>query len=242
MSTLTKTVNNATVFYDSAYVNRWYDAIGPDVAKYLQQFLTIPSDDQTGDATEWELTIVEAGADTTHVITDAAGGALLITCAGNEDDGLNMQLGAAAGENVDLSGTYSLYCALKFAINDVTQTDILFGVTVTDTDAVTAVTDGLFFRSVDASAVLSLVAEKDSAESVVGVQTMVDGTTYLAEYLFDGSNVYGYVDGTLIGTINVNSPTFPNDELMRLTLHFLSGEAVANTCTVYEMRMIHLRG
>jgi len=242
MSTLQKTVNNAIVFYDSVYAHRWYDAIGPSVGKYLQQFLTLPSDDTTGDATEWELTIVEVGGSTTHVVTDAAGGALLITCAGNDDDGINMQLGAAAGENVGLSASYPLYCALKFAISAATQSDILFGVTVTDTDAVTAVTHGLYFRSVDESAVLSFVAEKNSVESVVGSQTMVDGTTYTAEFLFDGGTAYAYVDGVELGRISSASPTFPNDELMRLTLHFLSGAAAATTLTVYEMRMIHLRG
>ena len=242
MSTLTKTVNNALVFYDSVYAHRWYDAIGPSVAKYDQQFLTLPSDDSTGDATEWELTITEAGADTTHVVTDAAGGALLITCAGNEDDGISMQLGAAAGENVYLNGNYPLYMRLKFAINDVDQTDILFGVCVTDTDCLGAVTDGLYFRSVDESAVLSCVAEKNSVESVLGAQTMVDGTTYTAEVLYDGATAYAYIDGSLLGPIAYASPTFPNDELMRLTLEFLSGEAVANTLTVYEMAMVHLRG
>ena len=242
MSTLTKTVNNAVVFYDSVYAHRWYDAIGPSVAKYIQQFLTLPSDDTTGDATEWELTITEVGGATTHVVTDAAGGALLITGAGNEDDGITMQLGAAAGENVDLSSVYPLYCCLKFAINDVDQTDLLFGVTVTDVDPLGAVTDGLYFRSIDESAVLSFVAEKDSVESVVGSQTMVDGTTYTAEFLFEGTTVRAYIDGLELGSVSSNSPTFPNDELMRLTLQFLSGEAEANTLTIYEMRMIHLRG
>ena len=242
MSTLTKTVNNATVFYDSVYTNRWYDAIGPDVVKYAQQYATIPSDDSSGDSTEWEHTIVEVGGTTTHVVTDVAGGGLLITGAGNENDGINMQLGAAAGENVKLDASYPLFCSLRFALNDVDQTDMLFGVTVTDTTALGGVTDGMYFRTVDESAVLNFVAEKDSVESIVGAQTMVDGTTYTAEFLFDGSMVYAYIDGNELGRISSSSPTFPDDEEMRLTLAFLSGEAVANTLTVYEMRMIHLRG
>lgn len=242
MSTLTKTVNNALVFYDSVYAHRWYDAIGPEVAKYLQQFLTIPSDDTSGDATEWEYTQVEIGGANATVVTDVAGGGWLITCAGNEDDGPSMQLGAAAGESVLLDGNYPVYLCLKFTMEDTDQSEILFGLSVTDTATLDGVTDGMYFRSVDTSAVLNFVAEKDSVESIVGSQTMVDGTTYTAELLFDGATAYAYIDGNELGSISANSPTFPDDEEMRLTLEILDGEAEANTVTVYEMRMIHLRG
>ena len=153
-----------------------------------------------------------------------------------------MQLGATAGENVKLNGVYPLYLCLKFAINDVDQTDLLYGVAVTDTDCLGGVTDGLYIRSVDESAVLSLVMEKDSVETVAPMQTMVDGTIYTVEVYYDGSSVFGYVDGTQVVELLDDAPTFPNDEDMRLTFEFLTGEAVANTCTVYEMRMIHLRG
>ena len=242
MSTLTKTVNNAVVFYDSVYSHRWYDAIGPDVSKYIQQFVTIPSDDTTGDPDEWEITQVEVGGANSTVLTDAAGGAWLWTCAGNEDDGPSMQLGAAAGENVDLSAANPLYLRFKFAINDVDQTDLAFGVCVTDTAILGGVTDGLYFRSLDESAVVSLVAEKNSAETVIGSATMVDNTTITLEMLFDGATAYAYADGTLMGSLASGAPTFPDDELMRLSLEFLSGEATANTCTFYEVVMIHLRG
>lgn len=235
-------VNNALVLRDNIYTWRWYDAFGSGVVKYLQEFATLPSDDTTGDATEWELTITEAGAgDTTHVVTDRAGGALLITSAGNENDGINMQLGAVAGESVKLDGNYPLYCGIKFAINDVDQTDIFFGVGVTNTDWSGGLTDGLYFRSEDASAVVYLVAEKNSVESVVTAATLADDTYIILEFLFDGSTVYAYADGALQGSIANSSTSFPNDEELRLTLEFLTGEATANTCTVEWLRMIHIR-
>lgn len=245
MSTLTKTVNNAVVFYDSTYTSRWYDAIGPSVAKYLQQFVNLPVDDTTGDPTEFVNTITEAGGggDSTATLTDAAGGALLITTDNAENDGYRMQLGGGGGgESVLLDAAYPLYLCLKFAISDVDQTDVLFGVTVTDTDALGAVTDGLYIRSVDESAVLSLVMEKNSVETVTAIQTMVDNTTYTVEVLYDGASVFCYVDGTQVAELLDDAPTFPNDEEMRLTLEFLTGAAAAVTLTVYEMRMIHLRG
>lgn len=234
-------VQKALVFRDAEYTHRWYDAIGPGVVKYLNEFATLPSDDTTGDATEWELTITEAGAgDTTHVVTDLEGGALLITCAANENDGISMQLGAAAGENIALTAGQSMYFGIEFAINDVDQTDCLFGATVTDTDTLGAVTDGLYFRSVDESAVLNFVTEKNSVESATAVATLVDATYIVAEFLFDGATVSAYINGGLIGSTANSAATFPDDELLRLTLEFLTGEAVANTCTIKWLRMIHL--
>ena len=240
MTVETVNVQKALVFRDAEYTHRWYDAIGPGVVKYLNEFACLSSDDSTGDAIDFELTITEAGADTTHVVTDLEGGALLITCAGNEDDGISMQLGAATGENIALTPGQSMYFGIEFAINDVDQTDCLFGATVTDTDTLGAVTDGLYFRSVDESAVMNFVTEKNSVESATAVATLVDDTYVVAEFLFDGATVSAYINGGLIGSTANSAATFPDDELLRLTLEFLSGEAVANTCTIKWLRMIHL--
>jgi hypothetical protein len=243
MSTLTKTVNNATVFYDSTYTQRWYDAIGPDVAKYLQEFVNLPVDDTTGDPVEFVNTITEVGGASTAVLTDAAGGALLITCAGNENDGYRMQLGGAGGgECVKLEGSYPLYCGIKFQVNDADQVDFLFGVAVTDTDILGAVTDGMYFRSVDEDAEMMFVVEKDSAETAIEVATLGDATDITAEFLFDGSVVRAYADGVEMASIRSTAPNFPDDMEMRLSLEFLAGAAVASTLTVSWMRMIHLRG
>jgi hypothetical protein len=236
------TKRNALVFRDNIYTHRWYEAFGEGVTKYLQDFATIPSDDSTGDPTEWEVTVVEAGAGvSTAVVTDRAGGALLVTTAGDEDDGWSMQLGAAAGESVDLSSQYPLYCGIRFALNDATQTDILFGVTVTDTAVLGGVTDGMYFRKVDASTSLNFVTEKGSAESATAVGTLADATYITAEFLYDGGTVRAYFNGTEQTSTADTATTFPDDQLMRLTFEFLTGEAVANTCTVEWMRLIHVK-
>jgi hypothetical protein len=235
-------VNSALVFRDSAFRHRWYDAFGSGVVKQIEDFATIASDDSTGDPTEWEVTVVEAGAgDSTAVVTDRVGGALLITSAANEDDGWSMQLGATAGESVKLDGNYPLYCGIRLAINDVDQTDFLFGVAVTDTAILGGVTDGMYFRSVDATAVVNFVTEKNSVESETAVATMVDDTYVTLEFLFDGVGVTAYADGVEITSTAAIGATFPNDEELRLSLEFLTGEAVANTCTVEWLRMVYVR-
>lgn len=235
-------INNALAFRDSSLAWRLYDAIGSGVVKHIEDFVSWPNDDTTGDPTAWLATITEAGAgDTTTVITDKAGGALLITCAANENDGVNLQLGQAAGENVKLDGDYPLYCGIRFALNDADQSDFFFGVGVTDSDWSGGITDGIYFRSADASAVVNFVTEKDSVESVSGIATLVDDVFVTLEFYFDGVNVHSYVDGVLASSQAASAATFPDNEELRLTLEFLTGEAVANTCTVEWLRMIHIR-
>ncbi len=241
MGVLTKPVNNALVYYDADYPHRWYEAFGEGVVKHLQDFATLASDDTTGDATEWELTIVEGAGSTTHVITDRAGGALLISTGTNENDGLSMQLGAAAGENVKLDGAYPLYVGVRLALGDADQSDLLVGVAVTDTALLGGVADAMYFRSVDESALVYFVAENTSVEDVVSVGTLADGVYVTLEFLFDGEDAIAYFNGQEAGRINKSSPNFPDDQELRLSLEFLTGEGGANTCTVEWLRMIHIR-
>ena len=228
-------VRNALVFRDDVHTHRWYDAIGEKVTKHLDEFISTPTDDTTN-------TLVNGS---TFALTDVAGGAALLTCDTAENDGIKLQLGdelAGAGENIDLSGRNPLYCGIEFAINDVDQTDFLFGVSLTDTTVLDAANTAMYFRSVDESAVLHFVTELDTVESTVGVATLADNTYITAEFLYDVDGmVYVYINDALAASVADSVATFPNDELMRLTLEFLTGEGVANTCTIKWMRMIHIR-
>ena len=241
MAVLTVPTNNAIVVKDADYPHRWYDAFGAGVIKYLQDFSTLASDDTTGDATEWELTITEGAGSTTHVITDRAGGALLITTGTNENDGISMQLGAAAGENILLNGSYPLYVGVRLALGDADQSDLWVGVAVTDTDLLGAVTDSISFRSPDASGNVFFVVENTNVEDSIGAGVLTDAGYVDLEFLFDGSDVIGYFNGQEVGRVNKSSISFPDDQEMRLSLEFLTGEANANTCTVEWLRMIHIR-
>ena len=243
MATEFVSIRNALVARDSALTHRWYDAFGEGVAKYITSFTRLSFDDQTTDPTEWTNTVVEVGGTSSAVQADVAGGALLITCAGNEDDGWSSQLGNAnSGEWLTLAAQYPTYFGVRFAINDVDQTDVFFGAAVTDTAILGGVTDSIGFRSVDESADLYFMLEQDSVESLTAVATMADNADITAEFLYWGSNLYVYIDGVLVQTIADSDANFPNDELLRLSYEFLSGEAVANTCTVKWLRLIQIQG
>jgi hypothetical protein len=241
MSTETAEIRQATVYRSHEYPHRLYDAFGENVTKYITQFQSLPADDATTDPTEFVMTVVEVGGTSSAVIGDVAGGALVITCAGNEDDGYSMQLGNAnSGEWVDFSTPGVCYFGIQFQVSDADQTEVFFGAAVTDTALLGGVTDSICFRTTDESAVLNFVLEQDSAETVTAVATLTDAADVTAEWYCDETNVTVYINGTQVAQVARTDTNFPDDELLRLSLEVLSGEAAANTCTIKWLRLIQI--
>jgi len=229
------------VLRDETNTWRWYDAWGPSVVKYEMNTAAVPTDDTTGMPSEFTNTLVNAS---TFAHTDVAGGGVILTGAGADNDGVKLQLGdelAGAGENVSFAADYPTYFMTKIQLVDATQSDFLAGFFITDTTALDGGTDGLYFRKVDASTDINIVLEKDSVESATSVGTAADATDVTLEMFYWGGNVYAYVDGTLQATIADTSTSMPDNELLRLTFEFLSGEAAANTCIIKRLRFIQIQ-
>jgi len=244
MAVETASIHNHLVVRDDVNTWRWFDAWGPSVGKYLQDFHGIPTDDTTGMPTEFVNTLVGDAGDNTFALTDVAGGAALFTTDDDNNDGIKLQLGdelTGNGEGVDFSGDYPTYFGVKFKLNDVDATDVLLGFCVTDTACLDAVTDGLYFRSIDGATGLYLVLEKDSAESTTSCVTLADDTYVTAEFYYDGNNIEVYIDGSLVTTIADSDANFPNDELLRLTIELLTGDDSANTMTMDWIRYIQIK-
>jgi hypothetical protein len=226
-------VRGALAFYDTHRM-RLVDAIGQDVFKYelLAPDLNADATDPTG----WTSTVVEAGSGTTEFTpNNTAGRVGTITCAANENDGGSYQL---LGENFELTSDQDLYVGAKLQIDDADQTDLFFGLAVTDTALLGGVADGVYFESVDGSALISTVTEKDSSETQNdSAGTITDATDILLELYFDGSSVYFFIDGS---QVNVHTANIPDDEALRVSIEFLTGEAVANTCNVAWLRAIQI--
>lgn len=234
-------IRNHMVLRDETNTWRWYDAWGPSVVKYEMNTAAVPTDDTSGMPTEFTNTLVNAS---TFAHTDVAGGGVILTAAGAENDGVKLQLGdelGGAGENVSFAAEYPTYLYCKMQAADVDQSDILVGFFITDTTALDGGTDGMYFRTVDEAATVHFVLEKDSVESTTSVGTLTDATDVELELFYWGSNVYAYVDGTLQATVADTDTNFPNNELLRLTFEFLSGEAAANTCTIKRLRFIQIQ-
>ena len=230
---------DALVVRSVEYPFRWYDAIGRNVVKYEMSTIALPLDDTTNLPTEWISTLVGAS---TVAHTDVLGGGILLTAEAADDDGVKLQLGdSAAGENVSFASRYPTYFGVKFQMSEAEQADVLFGFCITDTACLDAVTDGMYFRNVDASEVLYFVLEQDSAESVTAVATLADDTDIHCEFLYTDGSVKVYINNALTATIADSDANFPNDELLRLTVEFLEGEIAAHTCTIKELRFIQIQ-
>ncbi len=237
MGVASSTVNDVMVFSETAYPHRWLDAFGADVAKTIYTFdgdLPLTAADAP---LGWTVTLVEAGAsDSTITMSNVQGGAMVITTDAADNDGVNMQL---SNEPFKLSGSKPLYFGIKFQSDEATQDDFLVGLCITDTTLLGGVSDGIYFRKVDASTAVNFVMEKNSTESTIGVDTFAASTDVVYEFYYDGTYVTAYVDGSQVAKVTVASESnLPDDEELAPSIHFLTGEASSHTMTVDWLRVI----
>lgn len=238
--------NNARVLFDNTKAApAWIDAYGADVVKKIIG-PGVPTDDTTGDPTEYTMTVTEAGAGNSTVVNSVtAGEVLTLTTAANEYDGINLQL---KGEPFKLETSKPLYFEAKLKIDDVTQSDILIGICETDTTllataaahAVAVSGDGAFFVKLDATTTLSAKAYLDGAETATADYgtALVDDTAFTVSIYWDGVNLSFYVDDSLVQTISGSLP----DGDMTFSINVRAGSAAARTATLYPSRVIQLRG
>ena len=220
--------NGALLFYQT-HRHRIVNAIGENV-----QFYDLQHHDCQVDATDplgYTATVVEAGSGTTEwTASNTERGASTITCAANENDGGSYQL---LGESIKLDSGNWVYFRIKMSIDDVDQTDFFAGFAITDTAILGGVTDRIGYQSVDGDSGLDFLVEKDSTETLTeDVGTLADDTVVDLEFVWDGANssLYTYVDGAAV--TSTATTNLPNDELLRLSVEFLTGEATANTMTI----------
>lgn len=239
MTTNSKWIKGNLIFHDGApNKQRWLQGIGAEVAQFVDTFVNTPFEaaDTPG---AYTTTLVEAGAGETTVAlkAGATGGALLITADANENDGANIQ---AKGEAFKLTGSNPCYFGVSLQTNDATQTDILVGLTITDTTVLGGVTDGVYFECLDGSTDINFVLEKDSTEttSAAAQGTLADDTDVILEFCYNGTSIDSYVNGTL--QTRLATTNLPDDEFLTPTIAFLTGEAVANTCTVNWIRCLQV--
>ena len=189
--------------------------------------------------TEWVKTAVSAGTGTSAAAQSDTyiGGAVVITNAANEDDGLFLQHSHDGGTN-DLeawriqSGKKTWFKA-KFQGVDVDQTDFMVGIHITDTTPIAgAPSDGIWFQSDDGDAFIDLHCVKNSVDTAAtAIGTMTDATDIEVGFYWDGvSKIHYFIDNVKVGSIA--STTIPDDEYMAISFGCQNGEATANTMTV----------
>lgn len=206
-------INNSESFWNG------YEFGAPDqYAAYVDNFLTYV-------ASEWTVTETQAGA--TEVLTDVAGGGILITNSAADDDLVGMQLGAEAFKPaVDKQ----IWFQIKFQISDATQSDFYVGLSDTDTGLPTLPSDGIGFHKTDGSTTIGFSAISASiASTEANVGTLANATDIILGFKVTGTHsVEAWVNNFKVADIQTNIPTTE----MRLSFALRNGEGVAKTMTV----------
>ncbi len=222
------------IFYDGTK-QRWTWAVpSPDITQFHLDTAALPMA-AADNPSQMTVTLVEAGAgETTVAIIDNT---LLITADANENDGANIQV---LGDAFDMATGNFVYFGIDFQTNDATQTDIFVGLAMTDTTLLGGVDTAAYFECLDGSTDINFVLEQDNSETTSGsaVGTLADDTNVILEFIFDGSTVDSWVNGVL--QTRLATTNLPDDEQMSASIHFLTGEAVANTMTVNWWRAIQV--
>lgn len=231
----TSTVLGNTVFWHKRR-DKWIDAIGPTVRKWFEDFTGPTSTGLTNaDPMGWTITALTGeDAATGLSAADSVGGALAITPDATENDGINVSVNNSA---FVLASGDPFYFGVRLQVLDADQCDLMVGMTVSDAEMWGGVADGIYFESADETAVCTFVTEKNTTEtSDTSAGTLLDETYSTLEFYYDGAGtVNAYFDDVLVATSTTN---IPDDVAMRFSLELLTGEGVANTCTVDWIRVI----
>jgi hypothetical protein len=197
-------VRGALVFYQT-HLKRIVDAVGADVVKYIDDFISFPVDDSTGDPVAWTTTMVEAGTGNSTVTSaDASGGAIFI-----------------------LKSTNDVYFGVfGITVSEATQSDLFVGLCPTDTTIFGSDNARVGFQSVDASTDFVGLAGQ-TADISASLHTLTT-TAFDAEFYWNGSAIETFIDGVSTGALVVTN--VPTGEL-RVSIEWLNGLADA-PCTV----------
>ena len=187
------------------------------VCVFWDDFLKYNADDWT----------VTATGTSPVALADADGGVVTITTGATENNGDFLE---AEGEAFLIEAGKKAWLKCRFKINDVTQSDFIFGLHSTDTTPQDA-TMRFLFESVDGSAALYFNVDDDTTDADSDtVATLVDDTWIVIAAYYDGAgNIKLYADGVHVTTMT--DVSVPGAE-MAVGFGCLTGEAAAQTCSI----------
>lgn len=215
--------------------------VGPEEYIFFDDFNGNLGNNTTTALDKWYFLETAAGATQTFD-TSVTGGVLLLTQTTNDNDVISMQ--ANAGIKVsDLKAGEPVEFGCRFKVTDVDDCDLHIGLSIQDVSMVaSAPADYCCFRILDSEAtgILKLTCNKDSAESVTTLGALADDTWVRAFFKFTplsttdlgdieikvhtNGNVY---NGTLAAAGN-----FPDDVVIFPCIQFQNGAASADVCSV----------
>lgn len=182
-------------------------------------------------AADW--TITETGTGT-RAVGNLDNGILVITNGASDDDANFLQwsgsTNAATVETWKWAASKPMWFKARMKVSDATQSDLVFGLQITDTTPLD-VSDGLFFIKSDGSTTLTFRAEKNDTASTVTTGTLANDTYFTAGFAYLPSTLGGPRLDVFFNDVRVGSLTtftnFPDDEELTISFGIQNGEAVA---------------
>jgi len=170
------------------------------------------------------------------VLSDAAGGYLLVTPGTNEDDGTQLQM---AKEAFKLAASKPLWFEIRAAFSDATESDYLLGICDRDTTQIVAGSSGVFFGKDDGDRNIDYHCELVTVDTTGDTGVDAVAAVYNRYGIFyDGAGkVEFWIDGVKYATSESNIPT---TEIMP-TFGVLNGAAAAKTLTVDYIKCAQIR-
>ena len=187
----------------------------------------------------WQAAIIDSGA-TIAVNTTAAIGA----------NGVLTIADATAGEGAAVYGQKSLqltsgkrfYMEARFRTDDVTDNVLQFGLTAVTASTnpedlwTTTAADLVSFGILDGAATLSMLADKSNSGSTAetGTRSLVADTWHTAAIYFDGTRLFGFLDGKEALTWAQAATTIPTGVALAPFFGALSGNGAGGNLNVFD--------
>ncbi len=207
----------------NAGMGQFYPQLDP--ARYVRWF----DDFHTFTSGDWTVTETQAGS--TQAITAGHGGILALVNTSTDNDVNTIQL---TQETFKFASNRKAWLRARFKLSDVTDSDALIGLAITDTSPLASLpSDGVFFYKADDAAALVVQVRKDGTASTISLGNMTADTFVTCELYYDGKTTFmAFVNGVHTGT-NITSVTnMPDDEELTVTIAVQAGSAAADTLSV----------
>lgn len=206
----------------------------PSTASWVrEEFLTYRAGD-------WA--IAEQGAAGTVAQADVAGGGVLLTTDALDNDSEEMQ---KAGEAYQLVGDKPLWFEAKLQVSEITQSDFVIGLGVTDNTFIDGCDDWVGFWKPDGAATVDWHCIESTNESTGTTSVSVVADTDMRfgfKYSPKGDGSLGtvtyYLDGVLVATCTTN---LPDDQLLCVTCGYQNGVGGAETLLWKGYEVFQLR-
>jgi hypothetical protein len=206
-----------------------YDFGLPNPFKYA----VLAEDFMTYTAAQWTVNETQAGA--TQAISAGANGGILVmtnTAADNDQNSIQRIASGVTGEHFRWAANRDSCFIARFSLDGTaTNGEVIIGLQITDSTPLDT-TDGIFFLKPDASAVMSLLVEKDNTATTTAAGTVVSATFHEVAWFYSASDglFHIFFDGREVGTsVATNAP---NDEDLTVTLCQVNGSANARVLSV----------